>query len=550
MQTGIIALLGLASLFVGWILTLVLPGIRYISWGMLLLGAILVLVAFVIDYRRVRGALASRRGRFSTGTTLMVSIFVGIILLVNAISYANFHRFDVTGLSQYTLTSQTKSALEGMETPVEALLFTVPGDTTGGFLQNLLDEYKNFTDQLGIELIDPEQQPDQARQCGVSQYPAVVFRGEAGQRSVLPQNIISVTEQGDMIIEAEYAFTSAILEVTGSVQKKVYFLTGHGENSIFSTSADGYSTVREGLLDNLYQVESLDIRIAGDIPEDCTVLVIAGPKGSLTGREADLIEQYLENGGWALILVDPNPPKEFRELISQWGMDIRDGVIIDEGSFTAPHNDSPLVPLLRNYFAQYGMYGDTYFPGATAMLPQAGFEAMAAISQSGLAQFTWVSEDSQAVLYSLLRTSQESWLETDLQSDTEPQFDEESDILGSLNIGFFVIRYPDTVVDVEDEEAIALFTAQAFAGTRLIVVGDSDFTTNAHFQNGDNGTLFLTSIHFLTQGKELITMDRKYLQTRRLIIGPEATSFITISSIGLLPLLVLVAGAYIWWRRR
>ena len=169
----------------------------------------------------------------------MVSIFVGIILLVNAISYANFHRFDVTGLSQYTLTSQTKSALEGMETPVEALLFTVPGDTTGGFLQNLLDEYKNFTDQLGIELIDPEQQPDQARQYGVSQYPAVVFQGEAGQRSVLPQNIISVTEQGDMIIEAEYAFTSAILEVTGSVQKKEYNLTGHGEKSIFSTSADG-----------------------------------------------------------------------------------------------------------------------------------------------------------------------------------------------------------------------------------------------------------------------------------------------------------------------
>jgi len=550
MQTGVIALLGLASLFVGWILTLVLPGIRYISWGVLLLGAILVLVAFIIDYRRVSGALASRRGRFSTGTTLMAAIFIGIILLVNAISYANFHRFDVTGLSQYTLTSQTKSALEGMETPVKAFLFAVPGDITGGFLQNLLTEYRNFTDQLGIELIDPEQQPDQARQYGVTQYPAVVFQGEAGRRSVLPQNIISFTAQGETKIEAEYAFTSAILEVTGSVQKKVYFLTGHGENSIFSTSADGYSTAREGLLDNLYQVESLDIRIVGDIPEDCTVLVIAGPKASLTGREADLIEQYLDNGGWALILVDPNPPKEFRELISQWGIGIQDGVIIDEGSFAAPHKDNLLVPLLRNYFAQYGMYGDTYFPGATAMLPQAGFEVMPTIPQSGLPQFTWVSEDNLAVLYSLLRTSQESWLETGLQSDIEAQFDEEDDIPGSLNIGFFVIRYPDTVVDLENEEAIALLAAQALAGTRLIVIGDSDFTTNAHFQNGDNGILFLNSIHFLTQGKELITMDRKYIQTRRLIIGPEAERFITISSMGLLPLLVLAAGTYIWWRRR
>ncbi len=522
MQTGVLALLGLASLFVGWILTLVLPGIRYISWGMLLLGTMLVLVAFVIDYRRVRGALASRRGRFSTGTTLMAAIFIGIILLVNAISYTNFHRFDVTGLSQYTLTSQTKSALEGMETPVEALLFTIPGDITGSFLQNLLTEYRNFTDQLGVELIDPEQQPDLARQYGVSQYPAVVFQGEAGQRPVLPQDIISITEQGDMIIEAEYAFTSAILEVIGSVQKKVYFLTGHGENSIFSTSTDGYSTVREGLLDNLYQVESLDIRVAGDIPEDCTILVIPAPDIPLTSREVDVISQYLTDEGWAMILMNPNPPDEIRQLVSQWGLDIHDGIIIDEGSYAEPNMDSPLIPPTRSYFAQFGMLRDTYFPGATALVPQ---------------------EDMPESIMTipLIWTSPDSWLEGDFDSDGEYQFEEGVDLQGPLAIGVLIVGLSPEITEV-DEETIT--------GTRLIVYGDSDFASNRRFQDGDNGALFLNSVNILTVGKELITMDRKYLQTRRLIIGPEAKNFITISSIGLLPLLVLVAGAYIWWRRR
>jgi ABC-type uncharacterized transport system involved in gliding motility auxiliary subunit len=522
MQTGVIALLGLASLFIGWILTLVLPGIRYISWGMLLLGAILVLVAFVIDYRRVRGALASRRGRFSTGTTLMAAIFIGIILLVNAISYANFHRFDVTGLSQYTLTSQTKSALEEMETPVEALLFTIPGDITGDFLQNLLTEYRNFSEQLGVELIDPEQQPDLARQYGVTQYPAVVFQGDAGQRPVLPQDIISVTEQGDMQIEAEYAFTSAILEVTGSVQKKVYFLTGHGENSIFSTSADGYSTVREGLLDNLYQVESLDIRVAGDIPEDCTILVIPGTEVPLTSREVDVISQYLVNEGWALILVNPNPPDEIKQLVSQWGLDIDDGIIIDEGSYAEPNIDSPLVPPTRSYFAQFGMFRDTYFPGATALVPQ---------------------EDTpeNIMVIPLIWTSPDSWLEKDSDSGGEYQFDEGVDMQGPLAMGVLVVGLSPDVTEV-DEETVT--------GTRLIVYGDSDFASNRRFQDGDNGNLFLNSVNILTVGKELITMDRKYIQTRRLIIGPEAERFITISSIGLLPLLVLIAGSYIWWRRR
>ena len=521
MRTGVIALLGLACLFVGWILTLVLPGIRLIAWGVLALGAISVLVAFVIDYRRVGGALVSRRGRFSTGTTLMVSVFVGIILLANAISIGNFHRFDVTGLSEYTLTSQTKGVLEGMDTPVESVLFTVPGDLTGEYLQNLLNEYQNFTDQLSLELIDPEQKPDQARLYGVSQYPAMVFEGEVGRRIVRTQDIVSFTAEGDLRIEAEHAFTSALLEVTGAVQKKVYFLSGHGENSIFSTGADGYSTAREGLLDNLYKVDALDIRAAGDIPDDCTVLAIAGPQQPLTSREVDIIRRYLEDDGWAIILVNPNPPDEIRQLVSVWGLDIRDGIIIDEESYAEPNKESPRVPASRNYFSQFGMLRDTYFPGATALLPR---------------------EDApeDMLVLPLVWTSRQSWLEKDFGGQ-ERKFDEGVDEQGPVAIGVLMVDVAAQASAAEEE---------TIKGTRLIVYGDSDFASNRRFQDGDNGNLFLTSVNILTAGTELISMDRKFLQTRRLIIGPEAERFITISSIGLLPLVVLVVGAYIWWRRR
>jgi len=550
MQTGVIAILGLASLFIGWVLTIVLPGIRYISWGILALGAVLVLVAFVVDYRRVGGALASRRGRFSAGTTLMAAIFIGIILLANAISDANYKRIDVTGLSQYTLTSQTKEVLTNLDTPVTALGFFVPGDLVADFLDDLLDEYSNFTDQLTIKIVDPEQRPDLAREYGVGQYPAVVFEAKHGYRRIPPSRVVTQLETGEISIEAEHAFTSAILEVTGTKQRKVYFLSGHGENNLFSTATDGYSTVREGLMDNLYQVEALDIRIAGDIPEDCTVLVIAGSKGPLTEREVKLIGEYLESGGWALILLNPDPPEGLREIVSRWGTDVRDGVIIDEGSYTAPNKDSPVVPPIRNFFAQYGLYEDTYFPGATAVLPQEGFEPNPLMTQTGLLQIVWSSEDSRLLLQSLLRTSSESWLETDLRVDIEPQFNEKEDIQGPLNIGFFILRLPEAGIDPEDEELAEQAAALAWEGTRLAVIGDSDFASNGHFRNGGNGSLFLTCIHYLAQGEELITMDRKFLQTRRLIVSPEAAAFINISSIGLLPLVVLGVGVYVWWRRR
>lgn len=87
-------------------------------------------------------------------------------------------------------------------------------------------------------------------------------------------------------------------------------------------------------------------------------------------------------------------------------------------------------------------------------------------------------------------------------------------------------------------------------GTRLAVITDSDFAANRDFRNGNNGDLFLTTVNWLTQGEEIISVDRKVLPNRQLILSPEEARFLNISSIGLLPILLLVIGGLLWWRRR
>jgi len=527
MQTGILALLGLGALFVGWILTFVLPQIRYVAWGVLALGAILVLVAFVLDYRRVGGALASRRGKFSTGTTVMVSVFVGIILLVNAISIGNYHRFDVTGLSQYTLTSQTRDVLANLDQEVEVVKFFVPNDSTGGgsYATSLLEEYQNFTDKLKVKTVDPDEHPDQARQYGIDRYLAafasaygmpaqvVAFTGESGRRFVGLELIMA---------GAENAFTSAILEVTGTVQKTVYFVTGHNESSIYETAPNGYSSAREGLLDNLYRVAQLDILAADAIPEDAAVLILVAPSPDLplVAREIELIQWYLVSGGRMIVLANPDSPPELNDILFPWGITLGAGTIVDPSSHTAPNLTSPSVPRTRNFFG----LSTTYFPGATAVIPRQD-----------------MPEGTPLAIEPLVWTSPDSWLEKDYDPNVEPQFDEGTDLEGALAVG--ALAYMVTL----DEEGE---TVMAPEGTQMVIMGDSDFASNKHFFNGNNSDLFLNSVEYLTAGKELISIDRKFLQTRRLIIGPEAGRFITISSIGLLPLLVLIAGVYIWWRRR
>ena len=90
MKTSILALLGLAALSVGLVLNFVMPRIRYYAWIIL------------FYFSRVQNTLISHQGKFGVGTTVGISLFFGVILLANAISVGNFHRFDFTGLAQFT----------------------------------------------------------------------------------------------------------------------------------------------------------------------------------------------------------------------------------------------------------------------------------------------------------------------------------------------------------------------------------------------------------------------------------------------------------------
>ena len=128
MQTLIFAILGLVSMVVGFLISLILPEIKIIGWILVGFGFILVGSAAVIDFRRVRGAVSSKRGKFGTGTSVMVIVFVGIIIFVNAISVGVYHQFDMSALSQFTLSPQTKDVLSKVNANINILCFFLPTD--------------------------------------------------------------------------------------------------------------------------------------------------------------------------------------------------------------------------------------------------------------------------------------------------------------------------------------------------------------------------------------------------------------------------------------
>ena len=75
MKTSILALLRLAALSVGLVLNFVMPGIRYYVWIILALGAALLAVAFIFDFKKVQNTLISHQRKFGVGTTVGISLF-------------------------------------------------------------------------------------------------------------------------------------------------------------------------------------------------------------------------------------------------------------------------------------------------------------------------------------------------------------------------------------------------------------------------------------------------------------------------------------------
>jgi ABC-2 type transport system permease protein len=524
---GTIAGFGLASLLIGFVLLLAVESLRLASWIILALGVLLLITAAIIDFRRVRGAVTGRRGRFSTGNTVMVFVFIGIIVLVNAISFQYNKRYDITELAQFTLTSQTKDVLAEMTMPVEAICFFTPQDILGlglpTYAQNLLSEYQNYTDLLTVTVIDPDEQPDEARKYGISEYQSIVFESETGRRIVSPEDML-ITSGGQLAgIEMENPFTSAILEVTGVVQKKVYFLSGHGEESVGTTGQYAYAA--QALKDILYKVETLDLMAAGEVPADCTVLVIAAPQNPLSVPEYNIIRDYLDNKGRVIILINPGTIDDMKEFISEYWMNIEEGTVIDESAYYSTPN-IPIIPRTQNSFGSLFGIAETYYPGAVAITP--------------------AEEPPDDILMApLLQTSIASWVEADYDPTVEPVFNKETETLGSRWLGVWVAIKPP---EEELNEDGTLPEGAKF--TQIIVMGDSDFASNQHFYNADNRYQFLYMFEYMTAGEVLVKIERKVLPYRSLIITPEEETFIRVSSIGLLPLLVLVAGTVIWWRRR
>ena len=524
------AILCAVGVFIAILIRFFLPELTESVLGLLLLSLILFLI-FVIGARKeIKDFMLSRRGRYGLNTIVMISVFIAILICANYLGVIKHRRFDVTASSQFTLAPQTVNVIKGLKAPVQAIGFFPSGSQFQAArreVQNLLEEYRYFNRDFSFKFVDPEAKPALAKQYQVRYNGTIIFESGSRQKIILGAN--------------EQNFTGALLEVTGIKAKKIYFLTGHGERDMNDKGEGGYFVARRGLIRDLYQLETLNLTLTPEVPQDCAVLIMAGAKKAFPPAEKKALQVYLKRNGKILFLVDPNPPAEITEIMAEWGITIDPGRVIDKRAYAAPDMASPAI--FRGNYPPYVITAGldtTYFPDAASVILTNELSRVLVKKDTDKATdkgaeakwpLTPVQYGNVAVLPALL-TTQSSWLE---KTGKKTQ--------GPLALGAMLIASAPLV-----EETSSVSKREKL--TRLVVIGDSDFASNIHFQNGGNGDLFLNAVNWLAEEEHLINIRPKQYSFRRLVINKNAVRFIRYSSVGLLPVLVLIVGGIIWWRKR
>ena len=481
---------------------------RFVQLG-LVLSVLALASAILLDPQRVRRALSGRQARYGSNALLLTLAVVGILAVANYLAYSSPQSVDLTETRDFSLTPETLLILDQLQEPVQLIGFYTADSVDARDLSRALFEVyqRNGRGKITTEFVDPRANPVAADRYGVQRDASVVVA--AGGAS----EVLSVPSEEEL--------TGAILRLTNPEQRKVYFLVGHGERDLEGVDDAGYSEVRRALEAKNYQVDTLSPLSTGAIPDDALALVLAGPTTDLQPVEAQLIEDYLAQGGALVVLSEPTAALSAAQpldplgayLAREWGIGYQDDLVMDFNSslpltaIAAEYGEHAITSRMRNL--------RSYFPSARSLRLEA-------------------VEDPALRLTPLVLTAENSWGESDYIGFTES---------GTLKF--------DEGVDVGGPMLVAAAGEDLESGSRLVVIGDSDFAANADFLGVGNGDLLVNSIDWAARQDKLISLTPKPAISRFLLPpSSQAIGGIFLITVILIPAAVLAAGIYVWWSRR
>ena len=578
---------GIVAIVAGAILVAFVSSMRLYGFISLGFGVALLVLVGLISLSSVVAAFISRTGRYGVNSLIMLAAFLGIVVVANAVSFTNNVRWDQTATNQYSLANRTEQLLDNLDHDIEIIAF-YKGEVSLGPQGNpdaayqllnreskVAETFREFEaarpTRVETSFVDPDVNPQRVNQYfGTT---PIAFVNESIVVKLKDGNVQNVIQPKDASYShLEQDLVTSILVVTGQERKAIYFLAGHGEKSVNNTSSDGYGEARVGLEQDNYRVETL--RWASNeqdvsVPDDAAILVIARPTNELPDAHAQALHLYMQGknpdgsdrqqAGRLVFLGEPDTPDTFRQLLALWGVILRSGYIYDEA---ASLPDSP-----ENL--QFTVFDDTNMP------PQLSFFINQQISDARSYQELWkallgitapkgrslgqvtmpgttaldIRHDGnpQRQLVPLAISSEASYLIDDVERQEVRKGEvENADPQGPFPL--MVYHRSPGALSADGASAPGALPENRIA--QMFVIGDSDFLANSFYGRGGGADLFLNSVNYLVGDHSLVSLRPKALTVREFNVDRNQENFVKFTSWLLLPGLMGLMAAMVWWVRR
>ncbi|GAA0887558.1 GldG family protein [Rhodanobacter soli] len=433
-----------------------------------------------------------------------------LILAAAAVGYLSTryaHQADWTANGRTSLSAESRAVLARFDGSVEIVSYANPqGDlrqTVAGFLQR----YQAVKPDLSLRFVDPQLDPAKMRELGITVDGALILHYKDRE-----QRLDELSER---------SLTNALERLLRGSDRIVAFVTGDGERR-----ADGQANADLGTF--MAQLEARGMRAVPlnfaqvtAVPEHTDLVVLASPSLALPPGAVQALVAHVRNGGNLLWLTEPaNDDLGLKPLAAALGVRVLPGVLVD-GSGSALGLHDPRLIALGDYPPQAITRGFTL----TTLFPQAS--ALAKVTQGDWA------------VAPFLRSGAQSWTEfqpIDNNRSSDIRFDADAgELKGPLDFGLALSRLSPSPDKSEQ---------------RAVVIGDGDFLSNTFLGNGGNRALGERVFDWLLGDDKLVELPPRGAPDRLLDISQTELNALSFGFLVALPLLLLLIGGLIVWRRR
>ena len=453
--------------------------------------------------------LRARQTKYAVYAVVYIAVVLAILTIANILGSRYEKTFDATSNKRYSLSPQTVKIVKGLKQDATITYF----DQGAKFREakDQLDQYANISPKVHLEYVDPDKKPQVAREAGVKNYGAAIV--QIGEKK---EEAKSMTEEG---------ITGAFIRDLKNTTRTVCFVTGGGEHRIDDSEHNGYSHLKELLGKDEYVAKSISLLEKAEVPDECTVVVVAGPTGDYVQPEIDAIKKYVENGGRALFLLDPPLKMGKAEiadndalagLLQSWGVTADKDLILDLSPIGQLMGVGPEVALVHNY--------ETHVIVNEMKGTATGFPLTRSLELKGTDKTTLEK----------LFSSSESSLATSKLDKPDVNPNDPKNKKGPMTIA-----------------AAGTYKTEKQGGQgRFVVMGSSGWAANRFLGFNGNRDLALNTMNWLASDEDLISIRPKEREDRRITMTRAQMNWVRITSQFLLPLMVVIAGVTVWWRRR